>query len=56
MTDRNQEPNRMSVASENEPNAQKKSSDIDQKINDMKISSKYNVMIFEINFVFEHNQ
>lgn len=49
--DRNQDNNRMSIASENDSNAAKKTNDIDQKINDMKITSKYNEVISSINFV-----
>lgn len=53
--DRNQDNNRMSIASENDSNAPKKTNDIDQKINDMKISSKFNEVIFSINFVSNTN-
>jgi serine/threonine protein kinase len=43
--DRNQDNNRMSIASENDSNAAKKTNDIDQKINDMKITNNGEPML-----------
>jgi serine/threonine protein kinase len=54
----NQDNNRMSIASENDSNAPKKSNDIDQKINDMKISNNNGepMIIRTANRVYECNK